>query len=635
MLWHYSRGIDHRQVQTAQELKSIGAEVNWGVRFNNLADVHHFLMNLSREVSLRLQDVSMQGRTFTLKVKKRKKGAGEPAKFMGCGSCDNLSHSVTVPSATDNMDILLRISRQIFASFNLDVREVRGIGLQVSRLQAAESYNQGVGKNSLKSWLASTSKMTSQQSILISNEVKPRSLVAETSSNGQDNVEESHGLRKELGSAESYDDKLKGKGKIHESDPFLPHLSQLDPDVLASLPPEILSEISDVYNIKVVDYFLGNHPVSDRYNIANNNAMEKFSPHTCSKRQEISFPILEGCSSKAVRSDSKNIECDNRHKILKREEEEQRRDSAAKTVWSVDLPASLELDPSVLSALPLSLRLEIEQQYRNNNSLEKKNAPASVSREETANRPQFVTSNPQKNVQEMLVENSRTLTSHTSDLRNMSIGKGGRQASRDDSVSMSMSQLDITVLQELPADMQRGILDSILAQQPTEASHEETLLCKRENSSHTINAYDEVEQKISCVEGDALFEKRLWKGNPPEWVKNFKLSNCVLLKLIAECYNKSGSTQSLSSVLLYLAPSLPQEFLSWSDLQEESVGICSDLFKQYIEDRLEIDIEEIYICFRILKRLLTKSNFWMAVYSTIFPFLQANVGEIYGGDLNL
>jgi hypothetical protein len=165
----------------------------------------------------------------------------------------------------------------------------------------------------------------------------------ETSSNGQDNVEESHGLRKELGSAESYDDKLKGKGKIHESDPFLPHLSQLDPDVLASLPPEILSEISDVYNIKVVDYFLGNHPVSDRYNIANNNAMEKFSAHTCSKRQEISFPILEGCSSKAVRSDSKNIECDNRHKILKREEEEQRQDSAAKTVWSVDLPASLEV----------------------------------------------------------------------------------------------------------------------------------------------------------------------------------------------------------------------------------------------------------------------------------------------------
>lgn len=626
MLWHYSRGIDNRQVQTAQELKSIGAEVNWGVRFNNIAEVHHFLMNLSREVSLRLRDVSMQGRTFTLKVKKRKKGAGEPAKFMGCGSCDNLSHSVTVPSATDNMDILLRISRQIFASFNLDVREVRGIGLQVSRLQAAESHNQGAGKNALKSWLASTSKMTLKQSVLMSNE--------EGFSTGQDNVEETHALRKEFGSAECYYDKLKGKGKIHESNPFLPHISRLDPEVLASLPREILSEISDVYNIEVIDYSLGKHRVSDRYDIANTDAMEKFNAGTCSKRQE-KFPIVEGCSSKVVRSDCKNIDCDDHHMILKREEEEQHQKSAANMFCSVDLPASSELDPSVLSALPLSLRLEIEQQYRNNSSLEKKNAPVGLSREETGNRPQFLTSNPGKNIPKMFVENSRTLTSYTSDSRNMSIGKVGRQASRDESVSVTMSQLDMTVLQELPADMQRDILDSILAQPPSEASHEEAMLCKRENSSHTISGYDEVEQKVSRVEGDALFEKRLWKGNPPEWIKQFKLSNCILLKLIAECYNKAGSTQSLSSVLLYLVSSLPQEFLSWSDLQEESVRICSDLFKQYIEDRVESDIEEIYICFRILRRLLPKSNFWTTVYNTIFPFLQASVGEIYGGDLKL
>lgn len=181
--------------------------------------------------------------------------------------------------------------------------------------------------------------------------------------------------------------------------------------------------------------------------------------------------------------------------------------------------------------------------------------------------------------------------------------------------------------------MQRDILDSILAQQPSEASHEESLLCKRENSSHTISAYVEVEQKVSGVEDEALFEKRLWKGNPPVWVKNFMLSNCILLKLIAESYIKAGSTECLSSVLLYLVSSLPQEFVSWSDLQEKSVRICSDLFKQYIEDRLEIDIEEIYICFRLLKRLLPNSNFWMAVYNTIFPFLQVNVGEIYGGAL--
>jgi hypothetical protein len=75
----------------------VGAEVNWGVRFNENKDVcpffhscviyhvtccafsglillcvslqaDHFLVNLSKEVSLRLQGCGLQGRTITLKV---------------------------------------------------------------------------------------------------------------------------------------------------------------------------------------------------------------------------------------------------------------------------------------------------------------------------------------------------------------------------------------------------------------------------------------------------------------------------------------------------------------------------------------------------------------------------------------
>lgn len=34
-------------------------------------------------------------------MKKRKQDAGEPTKYMGCGVCDNLSHSMTV--AMDQM----------------------------------------------------------------------------------------------------------------------------------------------------------------------------------------------------------------------------------------------------------------------------------------------------------------------------------------------------------------------------------------------------------------------------------------------------------------------------------------------------------------------------------------------------
>lgn len=73
----------------------MGAEINWGVRFNDNKDVgpfcffvlyhcstvpfhvsspscwlqaEHFLTNLCKEVSLRLQGCGVQGRTITLKV---------------------------------------------------------------------------------------------------------------------------------------------------------------------------------------------------------------------------------------------------------------------------------------------------------------------------------------------------------------------------------------------------------------------------------------------------------------------------------------------------------------------------------------------------------------------------------------
>lgn len=86
-----------------QETKSIGADVNWGVRFDDITDVcvlqnlkmtffilsffllyllifcillfffwlfqcQNFLMNLCKEVSLRLQGCGVQGRAITLKV---------------------------------------------------------------------------------------------------------------------------------------------------------------------------------------------------------------------------------------------------------------------------------------------------------------------------------------------------------------------------------------------------------------------------------------------------------------------------------------------------------------------------------------------------------------------------------------
>ncbi|BBN18674.1 DNA repair protein REV1 [Marchantia polymorpha subsp. ruderalis] len=170
MLWCYAQGIDDREVQPAQERKSIGAEVNWGVRFECMDDAQKFLVTLSNEVASRLQSAGSCGRTITLKIKKRREGAGEPAKYLGHGICDSLSRSETVGHPTNSAEILLRIGRQLYASLHIDPEDVRGMGLQVSRL---ESVNAGNRKkhSALDSWLAPPKKEIHNRSVVHDKEI--------------------------------------------------------------------------------------------------------------------------------------------------------------------------------------------------------------------------------------------------------------------------------------------------------------------------------------------------------------------------------------------------------------------------------------------------------------------------------
>ncbi|KAL3677374.1 hypothetical protein R1sor_027322 [Riccia sorocarpa] len=158
MLWSFAQGIDDREVQLVQERKSVGAEVNWGVRFESADDAQNFLVNLSNEVAARLQSAGTCGRTITLKIKKRKENAGEPPKYLGHGLCDNLSRSETLGFSTSSADVLLRIGRQLYASLHIEPEDVRGMGLQVSRL---ESKNAGSEKKNpaLDSWLVRSDKL--------------------------------------------------------------------------------------------------------------------------------------------------------------------------------------------------------------------------------------------------------------------------------------------------------------------------------------------------------------------------------------------------------------------------------------------------------------------------------------------
>jgi DNA repair protein REV1 len=78
-----------------------------------------------------------------------------------------------IAGATDNPVTLQRIAKQLFSSFCVDVKEVRGVGLKISRLEHADLARGAPQGNMLESWLASPSdklkKHSTEKACLLKN----------------------------------------------------------------------------------------------------------------------------------------------------------------------------------------------------------------------------------------------------------------------------------------------------------------------------------------------------------------------------------------------------------------------------------------------------------------------------------
>ena len=59
-LWNFAHGRDDRKLKFNPQRKSIGTDVNWGIRFTEEAEVKEFLGRLSKELSERLATANQQ-----------------------------------------------------------------------------------------------------------------------------------------------------------------------------------------------------------------------------------------------------------------------------------------------------------------------------------------------------------------------------------------------------------------------------------------------------------------------------------------------------------------------------------------------------------------------------------------------
>ncbi|KIR55797.1 DNA repair protein REV1 [Cryptococcus gattii Ru294] len=139
MMWGYLRGIDSRKLEGDKVRKSVSAEMNYGIRFQTQGQAEQYIRDLAAEVSKRMKNVGVKGRQITLKLLKRHPDAPiEPPKFLGHGWCETYNRSSLLPTSgggpTDDPKILGTEGVQLLRTLNIDPVELRGVGIQVTKL---------------------------------------------------------------------------------------------------------------------------------------------------------------------------------------------------------------------------------------------------------------------------------------------------------------------------------------------------------------------------------------------------------------------------------------------------------------------------------------------------------------------
>lgn len=150
-LYEYARGIDKVDVGDQPSRKSISAEVNWGIRFTNQKEAEEFVFNLAREMERRLLNEGVKGRNLTMKLMRRSANAPlDPTKHLGHGKCDTFNKSVALSVATNNRDVIGREAVSIMRSFNFSPGDLRGVGIQVTKLEQIKPMSANVPDGSQK-----------------------------------------------------------------------------------------------------------------------------------------------------------------------------------------------------------------------------------------------------------------------------------------------------------------------------------------------------------------------------------------------------------------------------------------------------------------------------------------------------
>ena len=233
-IWDYSRGIDKVEVGEQVIRKSVSAEVNWGIRFVTQAQADEFVHSLCEELHRRLVETNVKGKQITMKIMRRAADAPlDPPKHLGHGKCDTFNKSVVLGVATNAPEVLSREALSILKGFGFSPGELRGLGVQMTKLEPVKHFSTKILDSSQKRL------QFKQPSVTPKEETNMEDPIVDDNSPGKQNQTKELQDRVEGAvSKDFFDDKplnLLGTQFV------IP--SQIDPEVLAELPLDIRSKL--------------------------------------------------------------------------------------------------------------------------------------------------------------------------------------------------------------------------------------------------------------------------------------------------------------------------------------------------------------------------------------------------------
>uniref|UniRef100_A0A915EA38 DNA repair protein REV1 n=1 Tax=Ditylenchus dipsaci TaxID=166011 RepID=A0A915EA38_9BILA len=153
MLMFYScRGVCLEDFEASEDdvRKSVSCDVNFGVRMSTKQELSNFLGDLSKQLVIKMDTLQLCGSTLSLKLMIRCPDAPiEPEKHGAHGPCTASSKSISFRQPISSEEDIFRELSMLSNQLAPNVPDIRGIGVQVTRLSKKASSSQSTIHNFL------------------------------------------------------------------------------------------------------------------------------------------------------------------------------------------------------------------------------------------------------------------------------------------------------------------------------------------------------------------------------------------------------------------------------------------------------------------------------------------------------